>query len=74
MEIVDSIVSFYIELFWGVIIVGNIIRLIIWIKCFKIKECNNDDCRICKYCKKYHYILTEEEKEKLRQMLLEGNE
>ncbi|MDE6910515.1 MAG: hypothetical protein K2P44_08630 [Lachnospiraceae bacterium] len=72
MGFIDNIVSFYVGLFWTIIVVGNIIRLIIRIKCFKIKECHKDDCRVCRYCKKYYCVITEEDRERLRKWLLDG--
>lgn len=72
MGFIDTIVSIYIAIFWTVIVVGNMIRLFVFIKCFKVKNCTKDSCPICTYCKKYHCIMTEEYKEELRWLFLEG--
>lgn len=73
-SIIEQIVSVYIAIFWTSIVVGNIIRLIVFIKCFKVKNCTNDNCPICTYCRKYHCIMTEEYKEELIWLFLEGKE
>lgn len=36
-----------------ILVVLNIARFIMWIKCFKIKECSNRKCRYHVCCRKY---------------------
>ena len=43
------------------VIAANIIRLIMWIKCFRVKECNRRHCLCNMICNKYHKVLTEKE-------------
>lgn len=35
------------------IVSANLVRLVMWIRCFKIKECNNRKCLIRNMCHKY---------------------
>lgn len=52
MELFTSWIGSILALLYAIWIVGaNIVRLVMWIKCLKVKECNNRKClfRCCKY-------------------------
>ena len=48
---------------------ANIVRLIIWVKCFKVKKCNNRKClfRCCKYKER----VNEEDYQRILQMIMD---
>ena len=50
------------------LIVGNAVRFIMWIKCFKVKECCNRKCINRMTCRKYRERLTESEQKELLDM------
>lgn len=56
-------------LFTIIILIGNIIRLWYFVKCLKIKKCNNRKCKYKNNCFKYQDIITDEEKEELLRLL-----
>lgn len=51
------------------IICANFVRLVMWIKCFRIKECNNRKCSF--KCYKYHEKLTEEDYKRILDKIAE---
>lgn len=51
------------------IVCANIVRLVMWIKCFKIKECNNRKCSIRDMCHKYQERITEEDRQRIMQII-----
>lgn len=51
------------------IVYANIVRLVMWIKCFKIKECNNRKCSIRDMCHKYQERITEEDRQRIMQII-----
>lgn len=51
------------------IVSANFVRLVMWIRCFKIKECNNRECLIRNMCRKYHEKITEEDRQRIMQMI-----
>ena len=56
-------------LIFGFIIIGNIIRLWYFIKCFNIKKCSNRKCRNKSYCDKYEHVWTTADREHLRDLI-----
>lgn len=69
----DAVVSyaFCISIFLLIVytVIWNFIHLGYWIKCFKIKTCISKQCRFRHYCRKWVETYTEEEKEKLLQLI-----
>lgn len=51
------------------IVSANIVRLVMWTKCFKIKECNNRKCSIRNMCHKYHEKITEEDRQRIMHII-----
>ena len=56
------------------VLAANIIRLIMWIKCFRVKECNRRHCLCNMMCNKYHEVLTEKEYNQLLNTIIEFRE
>lgn len=55
------------------IIETNIVRLVMWIKCFKVKECSNRKCQIKDMCRKYQERITDEDYRRILQKIAEIN-
>lgn len=53
------------------IISTDIILLVMWIKCFKIKKCSNRKCLFRDICYKYVYEITSEERQRLLRKISE---
>lgn len=51
------------------LIIGDAIQLVRWIKCFKIKECHNRDCSF--RCQKYSDKFTQEDYQSIQQLISE---
>lgn len=51
--IIDCIVNFYIVVASAVIIIGNAVKFILYVKCRKEVICTNEKCFYKEYCKKY---------------------
>lgn len=49
----------------AVVIVANLVRLWIFLKCLGVKSCKNRKCRYNGVCFRYQGGITEEEKEEL---------
>ena len=64
-----GVISTLLIILW--IIGTNIIRLVIWIKCFKIKNCNDRKCPIRDICCKYVDEITSEERQRLLRKISE---
>ena len=72
MEMILSwVVGIAILVIMAFIIIGNAVRFIMWIKCFKIKECYNRRCINNAACAKYSEQLTEDEYNELQSMIEE---
>lgn len=42
-------------------IVGNAVRFIYWLKCLKVKQCQDTKCQYRQYCRKWIETYSEEE-------------
>lgn len=71
MKLEEVLAELFLLLFFGVMIVGNVVRFIMWIKCYRVKECDNRNCHWARYCDKYHRGITEEELDELEKLLEE---
>lgn len=68
MELFTSWIGSVLALFYALWIVGaNIVRIVIWVKCFKVKKCNNRKCLF--RCCKYKEILNEEDYQRILQII-----
>lgn len=56
-------------LFAVAVVIGNIIRVWYFIKCIGVKDCNNKECRYKGYCSRYKETITEEEIERLKNLI-----
>lgn len=67
----DLISSTFLILFLLFLIVGNIIRLIYFVKCIRIKKCSNRTCMVKEYCPKHETIWTDKYIEHLEKIIEE---
>ena len=51
------------------IMASNIVHFVMWIKCFKVKECHNRQCINRVMCRKFNDILTEDEYNELSDII-----
>lgn len=51
------------------IVIGNILRLVMWIICFRKKECSDRNCLLHEICYKYHEIIMAEDIERMEEIL-----
>ncbi|MCM1064689.1 MAG: hypothetical protein NC420_09515 [Eubacterium sp.] len=51
------------------LITGNIVRFIYWLKCFKIKQCQNTQCRYRQYGSKWIETYSQEDIENLYKVI-----
>ncbi len=66
MEVFSSLIGSAIVLGFIIFVVtANLFRLVMWIKCFKVKRCQNRRCINNIMCGKYTERMTEEEYQKL---------
>lgn len=63
------IVYIFLFLFFAMIVVFNVARVIYFIKCIRVKRCSKDSCHFKIFCDKYHEKLTEEDIERIQKML-----
>ncbi|MDE7202442.1 MAG: hypothetical protein K2O91_11210 [Lachnospiraceae bacterium] len=70
-EIFQWIYNVFLVLYAIIIIVFNIARVVYFFKCFKIKDCSNQNCHFKEFCDKYHEVLMEDEKDLIRKILEE---
>lgn len=52
-----------------IIVVGNLINLWYWIKCFRKTKCSNRKCRYKAYCNKYKEVITQEDRERIQKLI-----
>lgn len=57
--------------FMAITVAFNIAHVVYWIKCFKVKDCSKENCRFKEYCNKYEPVWTDEDIEKLEQLISE---
>ena len=70
MKIIYNLCVFGALIFvFGLLIIGNIVRLVYYIKCIRIKKCTDKQCRVKEYCPKYQESWTEEEREHLQRLI-----
>ena len=51
------------------IIVMDIIRFVMWIRCFKVTKCSNRKCPIKSMCYKYQEQMTEEDYQRIQKKI-----
>ena len=71
MLLIEWILNIALLLFFALPIVGNVIKLIIWIGCFGKKECDNQDCHLKYFCSKYQETITQEDLDYIDELLNE---
>ena len=71
MLLIEWILNIALLLFFAVLIVGNVIKLIIWIGCFRKKECDNQNCYLKCFCSKYQETITQEDLDYIDELLNE---
>ena len=52
----------------GFLVIGNIIRIVYFIKCIKIKKCSDRNCRVNEYCPKYKFIWTDADIKEMQEL------
>ena len=52
-----------------VILIGNLFHCWYRIKCFKIEQCSNKQCKYGAYCPKYREVLTKEDMDKIQKLI-----
>lgn len=50
-------------------VLGNCMRIIMWLKCIRVRACNNQRCLNKGMCSKYYDQLTDEECKELSNMI-----
>lgn len=58
-------------IFVVIVVVGDILWLWHFIKCWGVEECNNRKCKYRNYCFRYEEKLTEEEAKRLLELINE---
>lgn len=71
MLLIEWMFNIALLLFFVVLIVGNAIRFIMWVKCFRKKECDDQDCHLRYFCGKYQNTITQEDLNYIAELLNE---
>lgn len=66
MEMIIAVVIIVAIIF---IIAGNVIRLLIWMKCHNVETCGDRKCPWYKYCQKGQETITDEDIEWVRKAI-----
>lgn len=69
MRFLELITECALFVFFLSIVIGNMLRLAIWIICFRKKECSERNCLVHEICYKYHEMITAEDIEKMEETL-----
>lgn len=70
-EILQWIYILFLIGFMAFTIIFNIAHAIYWIKCFKVKTCLKQNCKFKEYCNKYESAWTDEDIERLEELIEE---
>lgn len=71
MRLIEWMFNIAYLFFFVTLVVGNVIRLIIWIRCFGKKDCNNQGCHLKYFCSKYQETITQEDLDCIAELLNE---